>query len=133
MAQQKSDPAVACQTLLSQDWDEVVRALAEELGELAENHPAEAETARRLAFSLLELVGLAGIVSVDFVADMVGRADKLLRAERVRPGFCVPKLYDDSEDDEITKPEGVIQRRPRSGTRRIDPRAEPIRLRLRAS
>lgn len=131
MAQQKSDPAVACQTLVSHDWDDVLRALADELAELAESHPAEAEAARHLAFSLLELVGLAGTVSDDFVTEMVGRADKLLRAERVRPGFCVPKVYDDPGDDEITKPEGVIERRRRSGARRIDPRAEPIRLRLR--
>jgi hypothetical protein len=133
MAQQPSDPAVASERPEPQDWDEIVRALAAELGELAETHPAEAEPARRLAFSLLELVGLFGIVSDDFVADMVSRAERLLASERIRPGFAVPKAYEDDGDDEVTKPEGLARRRRiGSGARRIDPRAEPMQLRLRA-
>ena len=132
MAQQSPTPSVACRMPEPQDWDEIVRTLAAELGELAEAYPAEAEPARRLAFSLLELVGLFGIVSDDFVADMVGRAERLLTSERIRPGFAIPKVYDESEDDEVTKPEGLARRRLGSGTRRVDPRAEPLQLRLRA-
>jgi len=126
-------PTITCRNLKSSEWDEVVHALADEVAGHGVVCPATATTARRVSFSLLELVGLYGAVADEFVGDLFAQADRLVAATANENGFCVPRMYDDEphDEDEPTRPALPMQLARISGLRRIAaPQSERNGLRL---
>jgi hypothetical protein len=113
-------------------WDERARLLAADLRTIARTHTVLAVEARQLAFSLEELVGLFGMVSQDYVAELFSRALGLASVVRS------PSDEADAEEEQ-TNPgtPGAIRRArseagPSSGLRRVLEPRKDTSLRLRA-
>ncbi len=131
-----NSPHITVRALTAQQWDEVLDALCQELIAFGRAKPEHQVSARRLSVSLEELIGVVDTVAEEFVRDLFARVAALTTPEPPRACFAVPRLHDADEDEEITAPGGpaAMKRRPISGTRRIDPRAEarviPLRLKV---
>jgi hypothetical protein len=67
------------------EWDEIILAIADELTELGRKRLAYEVFASRLESEVRELTGLRGLVSDDFVSDLLSRAQTLLRASDFPP------------------------------------------------
>lgn len=80
----------ACAVIVSRpvdekEWDELILAIADELTELGRKRLEYEVFARRVESEVRELTGLRGLVSDDFVAELLERAQALLRISDFPP------------------------------------------------
>jgi len=103
MQKQAYSVDVTCRPADSAEWDELIVAIADELTELGSKRLEYELFARRLESEVRDLTGLRGLVSDDFVNDLLVRAQSLFKASDLPPP---PRDSWDGFDDEaeVTKP-----------------------------
>ncbi len=82
----------ACAVIVSRpvdekEWDELILAIADELTELGRKRLEYEVFARRVESEVRELTGLRGLVSDDFVGELLERAQALLRISDFPPAM----------------------------------------------
>jgi len=95
------------------EWDEIILAIADELTDLGRKRLAYEVFASRLESEVRELTGLRGLVSEDFVSDLLARAQKLLRASDFPPAD--EPWFGELDEPVVEQPVVEQRRRTRSG------------------
>lgn len=101
------------------EWDELFDAIANELTELGSKRLEYELFARRLESEVRDLTGLRGLVSDDFVADLLVRAQRLFHASDLPPPLPRQSWADFDDPDEVTKPATPSAISSQSGTHRL--------------
>lgn len=101
------------------EWDELIDAIAGELTELGSKRLEYELFARRLESEVRELTGLRGLVSEDFVADLLIRAQHLFHESDLPPSIERASWVNFDDPDEVTKPATPRAITTKSGTHRI--------------
>ena len=85
MDKKHSVAEISSRAVTELEWDEIILAIADELTDLGRKRLAYEVFASRLESEVRELTGLRGLVSEDFVSDLLARAQTLLRASDFPP------------------------------------------------
>jgi hypothetical protein len=101
------------------EWDELFDAIANELTELGAKRLEYELFARRLESEVRDLTGLRGLVSDDFVADLLVRAQRLFHESDLPPSMPRESWVDFDDPNEVTKPATPRAIISKSGTHRI--------------
>lgn len=116
MPKQADSVDVSSRPVDAAEWDELFDAIATELTELGAKRLEYELFARRLESEVRELTGLRGLVSEDFVADLLVRAQRLFHESDLPPSLPRSSWVDFDDPSEVTKP---ATPRAISGTHRI--------------
>jgi hypothetical protein len=101
------------------EWDELFDAIATELTDLGAKRLEYELFARRLESEVRDLTGLRGLVSDDFVADLLVRAQRLFHESDLPPALPRDSWLDFDDESEVTRPATPRAISSRSGMHRI--------------
>ncbi len=119
MPKQADNVDVTSRPVDAAEWDELFDAIAGELTELGSKRLEYELFARRLESEVRDLTGLRGLVSDDFVADLLVRAQRLFQESDLPPSMARSSWVDFDDADEVTKPATPCAITNKSGTHRI--------------